>query len=173
MILLVGGASFVVLVIGFGLLFGKLFFRLPDETTPDWETIFSPARYEGLKRLLIEGEQRLFFPDKTMATRMRRERAKAFRMYLQRMSSDFQHISGAIKLIMVQSQVDRPDLARILLQESFAFRRSLTRMELRLTMYEWGWSGFAESQLAGMCQALSSYREQLQGLAAGSAAASA
>ena len=54
------------------------------------------------------------------------------------MQADFGRLCAALKLILVQSQEDRPDLASALLQSQISFTCSMIAIQFRLILYRWG-----------------------------------
>ena len=72
------------------------------------------------------------------AARLRKEHCRVFRAYLQCLQTDFQTVRWAVKVLMLQSQTDRPDLAAMLLRSQFAFACGLLKAQLRVTLYSHG-----------------------------------
>lgn len=109
---------------------------LPVTTT--WIDEFSVERYRPMLRLLDDAELRLLRsqPGATpkLVARIRRERCRIVRGYLRSINADFTRVSFALKLLMTQASVDRPDLASLLIrtQASFAARMLLVRLQLIL-----------------------------------------
>ena len=133
------GAGFIVLVAGFGILFSKLINSsgLPAFSDDD-ESIFSPERYREMERLL---DVKLSFQHGGSTFALREKRAEVLRSYLQQLSHDFHHICRALKLIMVNSQVHRPDLARTLMKQEFLFAFAIMAVNIKLILFRFGWSG--------------------------------
>jgi hypothetical protein len=110
--------------------------------TVEWMETLSVERYRPMLRLLNEEDlsflesQPGFNP--AMAGRLRRQRFHIFRGYLQSLESDFQRICSATKLIMLNSQSDRPDLAATLIRAQAAFAWGLVEVEFRLALYRLG-----------------------------------
>jgi len=53
------------------------------------------------------------------------------------MQADFGRLCAVLKLILVQSQEDRPALASALLRQ-ISFTRSMVAIQFRLILYRWG-----------------------------------
>jgi hypothetical protein len=51
---------------------------------------------------------------------------------------DFQRVCTALKLVLVQSEQDRPDLSSVLLQNQILFASGLLAVHFRLILYGWG-----------------------------------
>jgi hypothetical protein len=87
--------------------------RLP--VTAHWIDELSIERYRPMSRLLDQEDlhflraQPGFTPK--MAAAFRSQRCRVFRGYLRQMEDDFKRICMALKILMVQSEYDRPDLA--------------------------------------------------------------
>jgi len=141
---MLGAALFVVLLgVGFGVLFAQLLSR--DRTLPlpeDWEEVFSPARYRAMERLLEETDYQYLASksgnNKKLEKQLREKRVRIFHAYINCLSQDFTRICKAIKKIMVDSQVDRPDLAGLLMKQHFLFTLTASTIEFRLLLYNFG-----------------------------------
>src|SRR5437588_9808716 len=75
------------------------------------------ARYRPMFRLLDESDCGFIasgFPGRSNLRRFRAERRSLFRVYLRNLGADHARIVGAIRDLLVQSQLDRPDLAKAL-----------------------------------------------------------
>ena len=141
---LLGAALFLVLLgVGFGVLFARLLSRdrmppLPD----DWEQVFSPARYKAMERLLEETDYQYLASrsgiNKGVEKQLRARRVSIFHAYVSCLSQDFTRICNAIKKLMVDSQVDRPDLAGLLMKQHFIFTLTVLSIEFRLVLYNFG-----------------------------------
>ena len=113
--------------------------KLP--VTLEWIETLSVERYRPMLRLL--DAQDLSFLEsqpgfrRAMASRLRRQRCDIFRGYLKHLCADFQRTCAALKLVMLHSEVDRPDLASALLRSQAAFACGLVHIQLRVTLYRW------------------------------------
>src|ERR1019366_4989261 len=90
--------------------------RLP--VTTDWLDDLSTERYRPMLRLLDEEDLRFLrtqpgFTPK-MAAKFRAQRCRILQGYLRSMQVDFGRICTALKLVMTESQQDRPDLGSAL-----------------------------------------------------------
>jgi len=117
-VFLVAAAGFIVLGTGFLILFARLISSDIPAFSEDIEGIFSPERYEEMERLL---DVRLFFQPDRPTVLLRRERIRVFRWYIHQLSNDFNHICIALKMIMINSQVDRPDVAGAVMKQQVSF----------------------------------------------------
>ena len=113
--------------------------------TVEWMETLSVERYRPMLRLLDQDDlsflqsQPGFRP--AMASRIRRQRRKIFQGYLRNLTADFQRTCMALKLVMLRSQNDRPDLAAALLRAQMAFVYGLIQVHFHLALYSLGWAG--------------------------------
>jgi hypothetical protein len=70
--------------------------------------------------------------------RFRAERRSMFRIYLRDLKADHARIVGAIRIILVESQCDRPDLAKSLHRCEFVFTLAMLSVEFRLLLHALG-----------------------------------
>jgi hypothetical protein len=159
---------FIFLACGFGLLFIRLSSRDRVSFPPeDWEGIFSPTRYHAMERLLDDTDaeflrsHRLF--DRKAQNAFRSSRIRLFRGYMHQLSADFSRICKALKVLMVHSHVDRPDLAGLIMKQQFTFSLAMMKLEVKLTLYGFGWTGVDKK---AVMEPLAAIRAQLQALAA-------
>src|SRR6185295_16532517 len=133
---------------GFGVLFARLILWNRMITPPEnLDAICSPARYAAMDRFLQGG-------DPNLDTQLRKERIEIFRGYVHQIADDFHQVSKAVKLMILQSSVDRPDLARILLKQRLVFAYAMMAMEVRLAMYGLGMNGTEVRLVTGSLYAL-------------------
>src|SRR5215813_4243110 len=102
--------------VSFGILLRKLASgprTLP--VTAEWIDDLSVERYRPMIRLLSEDDLRFVSSQPGFTSRMGREfRAQRYKMvhgYLGWLQADFERICTAIRVLILQSQHDRPDLA--------------------------------------------------------------
>ncbi len=133
--------------------------------TADWISELSAERYRPMLRLL-EADEIAFLKSQpgftaTAATRFRVERARVFREYLRCLHADFRRISMAIRVLMVQSRDDRPDLAQVLIRRRSVYTAAAAVVHLRLFLYELGICSVDATSLMRTFEAL---RLELHGL---------
>ena len=165
----------------FGLLlagsFVMVFRKLAAENLPvddDWVAQVSSDRYRPMERLLDETEHARLRGSpactRQMLRRLRSSRIKVFRGYLACLSKDYTRVCSAIKLVLVQSAQDRPDLAGLLVRQRASFTLHLMLAELRLRLYA---LGVGRVDVVRLVAALDSMRLQLHGLLLATEAAAA
>lgn len=113
--------------------------------TAEWIDELSIERYRPMMRLLDGGDlaflrtQPGFSP--RMAAKLRQQRCQIFRGYLRCLSGDFAKVCAAVKLVMLQSQHDRPDLATVLIRHQVMFALGMAMVQVRLVLYRFGLCG--------------------------------
>jgi len=158
------GVCFIVLAVGFGVVFARLISGDASILPPgEADSIFSPARYRVMERLLAEADQKFVetLPDPKMLVKFRKVRIRIFRGYMQQLSDDFTRIRRAIRTLIVSSPKDRPELSRMILQQQVRFTLGMMSVECKLILYEFGLSGV---DARAMLDALDAMRGQLQSL---------
>ena len=119
--------------------------------TTDWLSELSTDRYRPMQRLLDETDfqflrsRQCFTPE--MAKGLRRQRMQAFRGYLRLLVADFDRVEAALRVVLVQSAHDRPDLASLVLQRRLSFALGMIGVHCRLTLFGLGWSRVDASEL--------------------------
>jgi hypothetical protein len=89
------------------------------------ERLLDPTEFEFLRRRGLS-KQRI--------SELRSKRRQLFRMYLRRLTQEFNAIHSALRLAIVQSDTDRADLVRELGRQRFNFYRHLLGVEFRLAL---------------------------------------
>ncbi len=116
-------------------------FRLFDESNFEY---FIPAGYPRRARLL---------------RRFRAERRSLFRIYLCDLRADHARIVTAIRSLLIESQVDRPDLAITLYRCQFTFALAIVSIEFKLLLHV---TGFGSVDARAMVAAMQGLQLQLQ-----------
>ena len=110
--------------------------------TADWIEELSVDRYQPMLRLLREDDLRFLCSrtgfDPRQVREFRRQRSQLFKSYLHCLHSDFQRVCMVLKIIMVQSRYDRPELAAVLVRSQRAFVFGLMMVRMRVFFYRWG-----------------------------------
>jgi hypothetical protein len=110
--------------------------------TAGWIDELSIDRYLPMMRLL-ESDDIAFLRSqagytKKMESKLRAQRCQIFRGYLRCLDKDFKQVCMALKLVLVQSQHDRPDLSAVLLHHQAMFAYGMMAVHFRLFLYRWG-----------------------------------
>ena len=131
----------------------------------DWLQRLSPLRYRPMERLLDAGEYRRLEAHpaitRKMLRRIRVRRVRLFRGYLHCLSLDHSRVCKAVKLLIVHSAQDRPDLAGLLVRQRVTFTARLVMAECRLTLHALGVGAVDVGKLVA---ALDSMRLELNSL---------
>jgi len=125
-------------------------------------------RYRPMLRLLSEQDIQ-FVPAHLRAT-VRADRRMLFRRYLNCLARDYGRLLAGIRMAMVRSGADRPELAHALAKNRFLFVMALCRIEYRLTLHA---AGLGQVDVSQLVDALDALRRQVAAFtpaAAGSAA---
>lgn len=131
----------------------------------DWIDELSVERYRPMMRLLDETDVRFlasqpgFTPEMASALRARRE--EIFRGYLRCLTADFRQVCTALKVLMLQSRDDRPDLGAALLRAQTVFAAGILIVQVRLFLWRWGLCGI---DLAELVKTFDGMRLELRGL---------
>jgi hypothetical protein len=133
----------VALILGIGALVRMLSSTdRPLPVTAEWIDDLSTDRYRPMMRLLDSRDieflrsQAGYTPK--MESKMRAQRCQIYRGYLRCLNMDFQRVCTALKLVLVQSEQDRPELSSVLLQNQILFATGLLAVHFRLILYGWG-----------------------------------
>jgi hypothetical protein len=133
--------------------------------TAEWVEELSVERYQPMLRLLddrdVRALERITGVGPEKVAQFRRERARLFREYLKRLNGDFASVCLALKVIMLQAEVDRPDLAGTLLRAQFRFAAGMVSVQVHLALYE---LGIGNVQVQGLLTLFDSMRLQLRTL---------
>jgi hypothetical protein len=138
--------------------------RLP--VTAEWIGELSVERYRPMLRLLDESDLEFLCDqpgfDPEMVERLRKQRCHIFGCYLTSLGDDFRQTCRALRILMVHSAHDRPDLASLLLRKQVMFGLCMLRARWRLRLYGWG---IGCVDIGCLMRLFDSVRVELQGLA--------
>jgi hypothetical protein len=169
-LLLIPAAGLLLLSFAFVGLFARLFSRDRISRFPDdADEMFSFARYRAMDRLLSEDDQNFLRSqpgwNRRKEKNFRKARVKILRAYAHQLAADFHKISKAIKLLMVTSEVDRPDLAGLLMKQKFLFVVGMISVEFKLTLYGFGWRSVDVRDLMRTLEAMRSHVQSFAAIA--------
>jgi hypothetical protein len=110
--------------------------------TAQWIDELSTDSYRPMARLLdsrdIEFLRSQAGYTRKMEAKLRAQRCQIFRGYLRCLDLDFKRVCTALKLVLVQSAQDRPDLSAVLVHHRIMFVSGLLAAHFRLFLYRWG-----------------------------------
>jgi hypothetical protein len=124
-------------------------------------------RYRPMVRLLSDEDLAFVAADPKRKRMLRAKRRDLFRGYLRCLTKDYARLLARVRFAMVQSGVDRPDLARALAKNRVLFALAVCRVEFRLAMHVIG-SGSVD--ISGLVDALEALRGQVNVLSSTSLA---
>ncbi|MBM3814842.1 MAG: hypothetical protein FJW20_24720 [Acidimicrobiia bacterium] len=106
---------------------------------------FSAAQYRPMTRLLSE-EDFLFLRrqpgyEAGIEKRLRAQRRRVFRAYLDSLTEEFQALHRAVRALIVNAPVDQPGLASAIVKQSLYFHFALAAIEFRLMLHVVGIGG--------------------------------
>lgn len=119
-----------------------------DADKPD----FSAAYYRPMLRLLDESDWGLV--DSRERRRFQAERRSIFRGYLRELRADHGRIIEAMRNLLVESQIDRPDLAVAMLRCQFMFGLAMLSIEFKLLVHASGLGSVDVKSLVGAVDGL-------------------
>ncbi len=109
-----------------------------EEITPEWLDSFSPAVYLPMERLLSREDFAFLSSqpgfDLSLQRKLRKERLKIFRQYLQRMIVDFNKLHCAARFAVSQSTEDHSELLPRLISLKLRFSISVLVAEFRYSL---------------------------------------
>jgi len=118
----------------------------------------APDRYRPMLRLLSDDDFAFISDDRKLQRQLRARRRALFRGYLSCLTKDYAHLLACVRQAMVQSGVDRPDLARALAKNRALFAIAICKVEFRLALHA---TGFGSVDISGLVQALETLRNQV------------
>lgn len=121
--------------------------------------LLDPADFEFLRRAGF-GEPGI--------RKLRAERRKIYRLCLRSLAHDFNQVHRCVTLLLVQSPIDRPELATELVRQKLGFYRNLFWVEFRVTLHACGMKRMPAIDLLRPLEALQAH---LRGLEVASAPA--
>jgi hypothetical protein len=165
-IILLIATAFVLFLFGsFVVVFRRLSAHEPLAQDDAWTLQTCADRYRPLERLLDVQEYRFLESHRgfrrSTIRRYRRRRVQVFRGYLRCLSVDYGRICAAIRLLIVQSPLDRPDLASLLVRQRLVFAFHFLLAEYRLSLHG---LGLGHVDVAHLLNALEQMQVQLRDL---------
>ena len=121
------------------------------------------GRYRPMLRLMAEDDFDFLAGNPKLLRSLRTERRKLFRNYLTSLTREYGRLLAGIRLVMVQSRVDRPDLVRALAKNRMLFTLAICRIEYRLAMQS---LGLGRVDISGVVEAFDRLRESAVALQA-------
>jgi hypothetical protein len=143
MLALVSALAYLIRKVGFGSI------GLP--VTSEWIDDLSLDRYRPMVHMLDSGDIAFLRSQpgftREMANKLRTQRTQIFRGYMRNLETDFGRVCSAIKVVMLQSQHDRPELAEALVRQQVTFACAMLSVRARVFLYSMGICGVEVSKL--------------------------
>jgi hypothetical protein len=92
------------------------------------------GRYHPMLRLLSEKDLGILADNPQLLKTVRNQRRRIFRAYLKCLTKDYAQLLAGLRLAMVTSSVDRPDLAKALARNRMLFALAICKVEYRLAL---------------------------------------
>jgi len=148
-------ALFIVLAAGSGILMLAARMRLLDSVAQSNRPLADAERYRPMLRLLSDADLKFTARDPALRAKVAAGRRELFRAYVRCLTKDYGSLLGSIRRLMVESGVDRPDLAKALAKNRLVFAMALCRIELHLRLHALGLSNV---DVSGLVEALDGLR---------------
>jgi hypothetical protein len=116
-------------------------------------------RYRPMLRLLSDEDLTLVSSDSKLLKNLKARRRDLFRGYLRCLTRDYAHLLAGVRQAMVDSGVDRPDLARALFMNRILFAMAICKIEVRLALHA---TGSCTVDISGLVDALETLRVQVR-----------
>ncbi len=129
--------------------------RLLDAHVQAQQNLPDVNRYKPMLRLLSDSDLGFAAGNPKLRSKIRSQRRKCFRGYLRCLTKDYARLLSGIRGMMVESGVDRPDLAKALARNRAQFALALCRIELHLQLHT---LGIGKVDVSGLVEALDSLR---------------
>jgi hypothetical protein len=107
-------------------------------STGPLERLLSPTEFERLSERGLSRQR---------VRQLRARRRTLFRMYLRRLTGEFNTAHASLQIVLVNADIDRPDLARELNHQRLLFYRGLLGVELRLLLNAVGFDAVPSLEL--------------------------
>lgn len=142
--------------------------RLLDSVAQSNMSLPDADRYRPMLRLLSDGDRDFAGVNPILRSKIGARRRELFRGYLRCLTKDYARLLGGIRQMMVDSGVDRPDLAKALAKNRFMFALALCKIEVGLRFHA---LGIGKVDVSGLVEALDALRGAVSVMTPATAAA--
>jgi hypothetical protein len=129
--------------------------QLLDAKAQSQQNLPDANRYRPMLRLLSDEDLKFASASPRLRGKIRARRREVFRGYLRCLAKDYARLLSGVRGMMVESGVDRPDLAKALARNRMLFALSLCRIEIHLQLHA---LGIGKVDVSGLVEALDSLR---------------
>jgi hypothetical protein len=144
-----------------------------EEVTPEWLENFTTAAYYPMEGLLADEDFRFLSRqpgfDFSLYRKLRADRLRIFRQYLNRLIGDFNRLHAVARFLVAQGSEDRSEVASQLILLRLRFSVSVLRVEASYLLCRFGWRPLAIGNLIARLEDMSG---QLNSISAARLAAS-
>ena len=144
--------------------------RFP-KATPEWVNTLSTAKYRPMERLLTDDDFNFVGSQPRVQLENGQEVEGATAPHPSNVSAldqDFHRLCDGLRMVMLSSTQDRPDLAVALFKQRVSFTIGLALVRLRIAMHATDW---ATADIRALVDTLHAVRDQFQQLAPATARA--
>ena len=130
-----------------------------DGPAPDsaWLQNFTAARYRPMLRLLADDDYEFMIAngaDAAVIRRLRAERRRIFRAYLNNLVRDFERIHHAARILVSESEQDQPEVAARLMRVRWEFALAVMAVRTRLALHIVGIGAVDVRRLLGAVESI-------------------
>jgi hypothetical protein len=129
--------------------------RLLDSVAQSRTRLPDAGRYQPMLRLLEDEDLEFAGANRALKGRIRAQRRELFRGYLRCLTKDYARLLAGLRGLIVESGVDRPDLAKALAKNRMMFALALCRIEVNLQLHA---LGVGRVDVSGLVDALDALR---------------
>ncbi len=122
-------------------------------------TVVAAERYRPMLRLLSDDDLAFVSGNGKLRQSLRTRRRELFRGYLRCLTRDYAGLLAGLRLAIVQSGADRPDLFRALAKNRMLFALAICKIEFLLAIHA---AGVGKVEIAGLVEAIEVLRSQVQ-----------
>lgn len=130
-----------------------------DRAAASMARTIDAGRYRPMLRLLAQDDFEYIRSSEPASRRLiesaRAQRRRVFRAYLRSLQKDYSRLLADVRLMMVNSGVDRPELASALVRNRVLFTATMMRIQFRLGLHAAGVGTVDVSGLIGVIEGLS------------------
>jgi hypothetical protein len=129
--------------------------RLLDSVAQSKTPLPDVSRYKPMLRLLSGDDLEFVAVNPSLRRKIGSRRRELFRAYLRCLTKDYARLLAGIRRLMVESGVERPDLAKALAKNRMLFAVALCRIEIHLQLHA---LGVGKVDVSGLVNALDALR---------------
>jgi hypothetical protein len=145
------------------------------EVTSEWLENFTTMAYYPMERLLDDEDFRFLVRqpgfDFSLYRKLRRDRLRIFRQYLNRLIGDFNRLHLAARCLLAKSREDQSELLKQLIWLRVRFGVSVLRVEMSYLVCRAGWHVVAVGDLVARLEEMSRHLNTISRLTPSESAA--